>query len=129
MNSNNENIDIELGEYTGLRRVYDYLPYTFHRIKRVLKENDMRLDNIYQGYKANRRPGYCELYRIVRISDCKIIRECISLEQIRRIFARMDIPLEDEKSMSGLTHDKYDGNSQARRFLEIVTRLNSDGNI
>ena len=69
--------EIILPPYTGLRRVYTYQPYTVHRVKRMLKEIGCVAENINQGYKANRRVGYRELYRIKRISDGKVIHPCV----------------------------------------------------
>lgn len=93
----------ELIEYEGeihLHRKYDYLPYTVHRIDRILASMGCRKERIFQGYKANRRFGYCEKYRIICIEDGKIIVSCIDLDSLRRFFAREDLPLEDEKSIT-----------------------------
>lgn len=86
--------EIILPPYTGLRRVYTYQPYTVHRVKRMLKEIGCVAENINQGYKANRRVGYRELYRIKRISDGKVIHPCIDMESLRSFFAEHDFPLE-----------------------------------
>lgn len=91
--------EIILPPYTGLRRVYTYQPYTVHRVKRMLKEIGCIAENINQGYKANRRVGYRELYRIKRISDGKVIHPCIDMESLRSFFAEHDFPLEDEKTI------------------------------
>lgn len=48
--------EIELEEGLQLRRVYDWLPYTYWRILRVMKELGWDMIQIWQGYKANRRP-------------------------------------------------------------------------
>lgn len=57
----------------GLSRVYDYMPYTYHRIVRVFETSlGWKLENIYQDYKANRRFGYQELYRVVDINTADI---------------------------------------------------------
>lgn len=116
---------IDFSVCTGFRRAYDYLPYTANRIKRFLRENGMALENIYQGYKANRRPGYCELYRIVRMDTGEVIKKCVSLEQLRRMLAHMDVPLTDEKSMAGCPKDTSGWNPKARLFLEIVKHLSN----
>ena len=84
--------EIILPPYTGLRRVYTYQPYTVHRVKRMLKEIGCIAENINQGYKANRRVGYRELYRIKRISDGKVIHPCIDMESLRSFFAEHDFP-------------------------------------
>ena len=79
--------------------MYTYQPYTVHRVKRMLKEIGCIAENINQGYKANRRVGYRELYRIKRISDGKVIHPCIDMESLRSFFAEHDFPLEDEKTI------------------------------
>lgn len=82
-------------------KTYDmnlWKPYTSYRIKRIIKELGCELDNIYQGYKANRRPGYCELYRIIRTEDRKVLNTCVSMDTLRRFFASYDFPLQDNKS-------------------------------
>lgn len=95
MNNNNDSQNIE----ALLHRVSDYRPYTFHRLNRILKENyGCKLENIWQGYKANRRPGYQELYRIVTISDGTTVVDCVTLEKLRHVFANEDYPLYDEYS-------------------------------
>ena len=91
--------EILLPPYTRLLRVYTYQPYSVHRVKRMLKEIGCVAENINQGYKANRRVGYRELYRIKRISDGKVIHPCIDMESLRSFFAEHDFPLEDEKTI------------------------------
>lgn len=115
--------EIELGEYTGLRRKYDYLPYTVPRIKRYLKEQGFELENIWQGYKANRRPGYCEIYRIIRIDTGEVVNPCVNKEQLRRMLANLDVPLYDEKSMAGRPKDNSGRNPKAVRFLDIIEHI------
>lgn len=85
-----------LGEVTGLHRRYDWKPYTYHRIMRILANNGLRAEKLWQGYKGSRKPGYREVYRIVQISDGKIIKDVIDLDGMRRAFAALDIPLKDE---------------------------------
>lgn len=103
-----------------LKRIYDYKPYTFHRIKRILEQDfGYRLENIYQGYKANRSPFYQELYRLVQIHDNQVIVERVSLNQLRRFLAQRDYPLYDEKSVH------TERNSKAEAFLNIVDQLNN----
>lgn len=87
---------MEFDPNAGLHRVYDWKPYTLHRIRRILKGLDMRMETIWQGYKANRRPGYCEFYRIISISDGKVIHPRINLYSLQKFFAGLDFPLEDE---------------------------------
>ena len=126
MGRNDDETEIELGEYTGLHRMYDYLPYTVPRIKRYLKEQGFELENIWQGYTANRRPGYCEIYRIIRMDTGEVVNPCVNNEQLRRILANLDVPLYDEKSMAGRPKNANGRNLNAVRFLEIVERLDSN---
>ena len=42
------NETIEFDPQAGLHRVYDTLPYTFHRLQRILQQYDMRMENIWQ---------------------------------------------------------------------------------
>lgn len=126
MRTKDNETEIELGEYTGLHRKYEYLPYTVHRINRYLNENGFVLENIWQGYKANRRPGYRELYRIIRKDTGEVINPCVNYEQLRRMLANLDVPLTDEKSMAGRTKDTTSRNPNAEQFLKIVEHLDSN---
>ena len=45
-----ETIDIDL-QGVGLHKVYDWLPYTFFRVQRMLDEIGCYAENIWQGYK------------------------------------------------------------------------------
>ena len=84
-----------------VHRVYDYRPYTYHRMKRILKEHyGCKLEKIWQGYKANRQAGYKELYNIVKVSDGMIVAERITLDRLRHVFANADYPLYDELSVT-----------------------------
>ena len=117
----NDEEEICLDPNIGLKRVYDFLPYTHQRIKRIFKEDfGIRLDNIYQGYKANRREGYCELYNLVQIHDEQIVQRCLSLYDLRRFLANLDYPLTDDFSI-GQEHR----NKGAEKFLNIVEQLNN----
>lgn len=111
------NETIEFDPQAGLHRVYDTLPYTFHRLQRILQQYDMRMENIWQGYKVNRHYNYHELYRIIRISDGKVIHRRIDLDSMRRFFAKLDIPLEDDHSMSDTALRRNKG---AQAFLDAV---------
>lgn len=114
--------EIYLDQNWTLKRVYDYLPYTFHRIKRILEQDfGYRLENIYQGYKANRRQNYCELYNLVQIHDNQVIVERVSLDALRHFLANLDYPLEDEKSV----HNQSERSKGAENFLNIVNKLNN----
>ena len=90
--------EIELEEGLQLRRVYDWLPYSYWRILRVMKELGWDMIQIWQGYKANRRPGYCEKYRIVEHETGRVIREEVTIYQIQKAFAHEEVPLEDKQT-------------------------------
>ena len=95
----NPSILIELGRADRFTAPWAWQPYTSHRVKRI--------ENIYQGYKANRRQGYCELYRVIRIEDRKVLNHCVSMDTLRRFFADYGFPLQDNKS-TGKTDAKED---------------------
>ncbi len=103
----------------GIRRVYDYKPYTIHRIRRIFEEYGCRLETVGQEYKANRRWNYCALYRIVQNEDNQVLTERISLYQLQKFCARQDFPLHDEKSLC----NKKARNQKAEDFLKIVENL------
>ena len=118
-NKKDNNI-ISLGSVKGIHIVHDYLPYTIHRIRRILEQEfDCRLENIWQGYKANRREGYREIYKVIQNSDNKIIVEGITLDGLRRFLAKNDFPLYDEKSSCNISPR----NPKADAFLTIVYSL------
>ena len=76
-----------------VHRVYDYHPYTYHRMNRILKEHyGCKLEKIWQGYK--------ELYNIVTISDGMIVAERITLDRLRHVLANADYLLYDELSVT-----------------------------
>ena len=78
----------------------------------------MRMENIWQGYKVNRHYNYHELYRIIRISDGKVIHRRIDLDSLRRFFAKLDIPLEDDHSC--IRDTALRRNKGAQAFLDAV---------
>lgn len=90
--------DVTSGDITP-HRVTAFLPYTFHRLNRILEDYyGCKLEEVWQGYKANRKPGYKQLYNIVTIDEGRVICSNLTLDQMRSIFAQMDYPLYDEKS-------------------------------
>lgn len=55
-------------------------------IKRRLKdEYNAKLVNLWQGYKANRRPNYCEIYDIVDIDTNEVILHRVTLKSIAKV--------------------------------------------
>ena len=118
-----QDLERQFAEIASLVQCYDSLPYTPFRIKRILAELGCRMENIYQGYKANRRPGYCELYRIIRNTDGQIIHPCINLHTLRRFFARQGYHLTDQKSLAGAPANRSKQNPKAAAFPESVRHL------
>ena len=79
------------------------LPHSFHTRFTGLTVSwkiitDVSWKQVWQGYKANRKPGYKQLYNIVTIDEGSVICSNLTLDQLRSIFAQMDYPLYDEKS-------------------------------
>ena len=103
--------EIILPAYTGLKRKYDYAPYTYHRIVKVLRDNGMYLQDI-RWYKCSRIPNYHVHYNIREIETDNIIRKNVSLDDIRCILANEDIPLKENER-----------NPHAQKFLDTVKRL------
>lgn len=108
-----------------IRYAYDY--YTFHRIQRILKGLGWSLENIWQGYKAIRRPGYRELYRLVDDATGDVVSECVSLDRLREIFAQAGYPLYDEKSNINAGRPKR--NKGAEHFQRMANRLKTEDNL
>ncbi len=118
MNEQNENEDdivIEIPDDVQLHLVHVYLPYSHQRIKQILRDYfNCRLERYWQGYKANRRPGYCEIYAIVNNSTNEIIFKKVTLEQLRYVLAeKFDFPL----------HEPPQRNPNADLFLKMVKEL------
>lgn len=81
------------------KRKKDYPPYSFWRIKRILEQDyDCRLENVWQGYKANRQKGYTKRYNLVHNSDNKVLADFIKLDALRKVLGEAGYPLYDEKS-------------------------------
>lgn len=106
--------DPETGEKTTIPPL-EIKEYSFWRIKRILKEDfHYRLDNVWQGYKCNRRPNYCELYNVVNEDTNEIVVERVSTKALRWLLSMYGYPLED---------NPVKRNIGAERFLEIVNQL------
>lgn len=120
LNRKQENDDvIDLTGVTGLKRVYDYLPYTACRIKRILhKHYGVHLHPI-GSYKCNRVPNYHQHYWVVSDETNEILMEDMTLETLRYAFARLDYPLYDEYSAV----KKSKRNAGAENFLKAVQDL------
>ena len=108
--------EIVLEEGAVFKRIYDYLPYTHHRIKEILKENCHCYLKPIGGYKCNRVPNYRQEYEIRDLTTDKVINERVNLDTLRRFFAKYDFPLH-----------KSNRNLKAENFLQIVREI-SDNN-
>lgn len=111
---NNEDYDIILDDPdVKLHRVYDYLPYSSHRIKQILRDYyGVRIDCV-QAYKEGRYSGYKQRYYIYDIETGKLIKKDVHLDDFRRIFAHEDFPLHEDNSR----------NPKATQFLAIVAAI------
>lgn len=70
--------------------------YSFWRIKRILeKDYNYRLENIWQGYKANRKSNYEKRYNLIENDTNSIILENITLNSLRKILTEENYPLKD----------------------------------
>ena len=70
--------------------------YSFWRIKRILeKDYNYRLENIWQGYKANRKSNYLKRYNLIENDTNSIILENITLNSLRKILTEENYPLKD----------------------------------
>lgn len=106
---------IDLGENPTLHRIYDYFPYSHWQIKNILMQHyNCRLEKIWQGYKANRRKNYHEIYKIVCNDTNEVLAQKVSLDSLRHFFAHMDIPMNEQENKR---------NPKAQLFLEIIENL------
>ncbi len=103
-----------------LHRIYTYRPYTYHRIKRIFNDYfNVEMVYINQGYKANRRPGFCERYDLVEKDTREVIAKFVSLDQCRRVLAYYyDFPEEDEYS-AGMTPHEWKRREFNRKLEEL----------
>lgn len=70
--------------------------YSFWRIKRILERDyNYRLENIWQGYKANRKSNYEKRYNLIENDTNSIILEDITLNSLRKILTEENYPLKD----------------------------------
>lgn len=104
--------EISLQGIKGFRRKYNYQPYSYHRIVKILKDNNLYLQPIV-WYKCGRYDGYVQRYNVRMIETDEIIRENVSLNNLREILARLDYPLQAPETR----------NQGAQRFMEIVQHL------
>ena len=95
-------------EVPGLYRIYLYKNYSYHRIKRIFRDSfNIEMVYINQGYKANRRPGFCERYDLVEADTREVVAKFVTLDQCRRVLAYYyDFPEEDEYSGGNTPHER-----------------------
>lgn len=87
-------MDEEAIDFAGkkFKRVYDYQPYTYHRIVQILKDCNLYLHPL-MGYKCNRIPNYHQHYDVREMGTDRTIRGNVSLDDLRQILARLNYPL------------------------------------
>ena len=103
--------EIDLTGITKFKRVYNYQPYTYHRIVQILKDNNLYLHPIV-WYKCGRYSGYKQKYDIKEIGTDRTIRENLSLDNLREILARLNYPLKAPEQR----------NQKAVAFLKIIEK-------
>ena len=73
------------------------LNYSFWRIQHILKqEYHYRLDKVWQGYKANRQPNYCERYNLIDEDANEILLNGVTLDALRALLTQEGYPLKEE---------------------------------
>ncbi len=118
--------DFFIDSNAGFKIRYGFDYYTPQRIKRILKKDfNCRLENVWQGYKANRWPGYHEIYNLVDDATGEIVGKELPLDHFRKEFARMGYPLHDEKSNIHKGCPKR--NKGAEDFMQLVNRVKKEG--
>ena len=106
--------EIVLPENVGFRKVYIYEPYTYHRIVKILKDGNLYLHPIV-WYKCNRIPNYKQHYHVKELGTNRIVRDNVSLDDLREILARLDYPLKEPEVPTR--------NKGAEAFLNAVKKL------
>ncbi len=103
MKKNDRNECQNFPEPGKLVRIYDYLPYTFWRMQRIFATGGYHLEQVGREYKANRKPGFQELYDLVDDNGGVLVSN-LPLDAYRRFLASRNFPLYDEKSTCKQTH-------------------------
>lgn len=114
MNNNDEEYVINCEGLGTPKRIYDWLPYSHHRIKQILRDYyGMRIERV-RAYKEGRYPGYKQRYYLYDNTTGELIRKNVRLDAFRCLFASKEFPL----------HEEVDGrNPRAVEFLEIVDAI------
>ena len=94
---------------------YDWLPYSYWRVITLLRDHyGLEVENLWQGYKSNRRPGYQELYRLKDISTGEIVVPMTNMRTMQQFLAHQGFPQ---------YAPKVKRNPGAVAFLEAVAAL------
>lgn len=89
-------------------------PYTYWRIKRILKEHyNCRLSKVWGGYKATRSPYFIQKYHIVHLETEEVVVPNITLQGLRELFTKQGYSLTEKTTKI---------NQGAKDFLEAVNR-------
>lgn len=97
MDEKEKSYDIELSGDEKLIRVYDYLPYSYYRIVAILRDYYHAELNLTRGYKEGRYiPNYKQRYEVRDIVTKEVIKENVHLDDLRRVFAKNRIPVQEE---------------------------------
>lgn len=104
----------------GIHEIKDYNYYSSHRIKQYLNDNlGMHLVCI-RGYKEGRYAGYKQHYELRENGTNKVINPWIYLDEIRRIFARNEVPLHADPLEGIIPKGRNKG---AYLFLEAINSI------
>lgn len=106
---------IEFDDSDEWVRVYDWLPYGYWRVVTLFREHyNLEVENIWQGYKSNRRPGYQELYRLVDCDTKEVIVPLTCMRKMQQFLAHQGFPqyAPKVKRHKGCVH-----------FMEVLAQL------
>ena len=104
---------------TGLVQRYDWIPYGYWRVITLLRDHyRLEVENLWQGYKSNRRPGYQELYRLKDISTGEIVVPITNMRTMQQFLAHQGFPQ---------YAPKVKRNPGAVAFLEAVDAIQKRG--
>lgn len=101
-----------------------YLPYTYSRVRQILRD-DYQLDMITNrgGYKANRYRDFCT-YKLVYLDSREVYEESVTLHQLRYCLAKQGYPLRSKPPRT--TYDKKGRRMGCIKFLEAIGMSDED---
>lgn len=74
----------------------EFKKYTYWRIRRILSADyDCTLEQVQQGYKANRKPNFVLLYNLIDNKNGNVLAERITLNALRKILTEEGYTLHD----------------------------------